>query len=219
MKKIQLLTFCLFFEFLTLKQLMAAELPGANTVYNYRGPEVLLRKSIEKFAENIGYPVIISEKINARIDAKIPMLTRKGFLDKLAVRYRLVWYFDGGVLHVSSLSELETTTITLNSWTAHEIVRELKNSGLWEPRFIRTGHPLSRLIVVVAPVSYSKVLNKLVHEIDKSSPRGTEIVAIIKEDTTPFVQDNNDISTVLDKIIKSTNNTTSSPLELGNQNE
>ena len=173
--------FALMFAASLASQAGAAELPDADRDYTYRGSDVELKDILTRFAENIGVTIVISEKVNARVDSPIGVVSRRDFLNALAVRYRFIWYFDGGVLYIASASEVETATIKMEKWVAHEIKRELKAAGLWEDRFIRAGDPQSQFLVVSAPRTFIETLTEVIKEIDKTDRRETKVIAVIKE--------------------------------------
>ena len=170
-------------------QATAAELPDSDLDYTYSGSEVQLVEILTRFAENIGVAIDITKKVSARVDTPIGVASRADFLDALALRYRFVWYFDGGVIHVASISEVETATIKMNNWFAHEMEQELRVAGLWEDRFIHAGSPLSRFLVISAPRSFVDTLKSTVEEIDKTARHQTKVIAVIEHKQAPDKQE------------------------------
>jgi len=93
---------------------VAAPLTLPDTLYRYTVIDQDLAAALQEFGANLGLKVSISPEVKGRIQGRIPDGTPRAFLDRLAAIYNLEWYYDGGVLFITSAKENRTQLLVLN---------------------------------------------------------------------------------------------------------
>ncbi len=93
---------------------VAAPLTLPDIPYRYTVIDQDLAAALQEFGANLGLKVSISPEVKGRIQGRIPDGTPRAFLDRLAAIYNLEWYYDGGVLFITSAKENRTQLLVLN---------------------------------------------------------------------------------------------------------
>lgn len=160
---------------------IAAPLPQAEQPYPFVGKSTDLREVLELFGENIGIPVRLSEKIKGKIDSNFTAPDRQSFLNKLGARHGFVWFYDGGILHVSSIYDIQTRFFSLVQWSSYEMKHELSKLGIWDSRFVSMPESGANTLIVTGPEIYTNLVDMAVKEITKSQPKSIRIIVGIKK--------------------------------------
>ena len=81
--------------------------------YGYFAQDKALQEVIADFAAELKLPVMISPAVVGLVNGDFPTMKAIDFLSMLARVYRLMWFYDGTVLHVYSTRELREEIIPL----------------------------------------------------------------------------------------------------------
>lgn len=131
----------------------AAEPDWPKEPYLYTVVNQDLRSVLERFGENIGVRVVLSDGVKGTVQGTPPSASPREFLDRLARAYGLDWYYDGSVLAVSSASEQETQAMPLHGARFQDAQRKLNGDGILDRRFgFRPGG--QNTAVVAGPPRY-----------------------------------------------------------------
>lgn len=98
-------------------------------------------------------PIVVSEQVKGRVSGSFKAPPDKLFRD-LAASYGLTWFFDGQVLHVSSLSELGMRQVGLPAERFARMRTLLAELGLDEARFPIRWFAAENHLLVFGPPSY-----------------------------------------------------------------
>ena len=79
--------------------------------YGYVANQESLRSLLYDFGTTLGVPVIVSTKISAIADDKIPVMSGEDFLAEVHSRFGVVWIFDGATLYLYDRSEAVEETL------------------------------------------------------------------------------------------------------------
>lgn len=79
--------------------------------YGYVANNESLRSLLYDFGTTLGIPVIVSTKINAVADDRIPVMSAEDFLAEIHKRFGLVWVHDGTTLYLYDRSEAVRETL------------------------------------------------------------------------------------------------------------
>ena len=79
--------------------------------YGYVANNESLRSLLYDFGTTLGIPVIVSTKINAVTDDRIPVMSAEDFLAEIHKRFGLVWVHDGTTLYLYDRSEAVRETL------------------------------------------------------------------------------------------------------------
>ena len=158
----------------------AAPLPQENAPYKFMDKSRNLREVLEVFGENIGIPVRLSERVEGEVDPDFIPQTRNDFLNRLGARHNFMWFYDGGILHISSIYDLQTRFFSLVQWSSHEVANELKKMGVWDERFIAMQQSGTRTLIVTGPEVYIQLVEGAITEITKSTPSDIKVIVGMK---------------------------------------
>lgn len=162
------------------ENVLAAPLPQENAPYTFMDKSRNLREVLEVFGENIGIPVRLSERVEGEVDPDFMPQTRNDFLNRLGVRHNFMWFYDGGILHISSIYDLQTRFFSLVQWSSHEVANELKKMGVWDDRFIAMQQSGTRTLIVTGPEVYIQLVEGAITEITKSTPGDIKVIVGMK---------------------------------------
>ena len=91
----------------------SSQLDWADYRYGYFAQDKALQEVIADFAAELKLPVMISPAVVGLVNGDFPTMKAIDFLSMLARVYRLMWFYDGTVLHVYSTRELREEIIPL----------------------------------------------------------------------------------------------------------
>ena len=81
--------------------------------YGYYSQDKALAEVISDFAAELKLPVMISPSVVGVVNGDFPTMKAIDFLSMLARVYRLMWFYDGAVLHVYGTKEIKEEIIAL----------------------------------------------------------------------------------------------------------
>jgi type II secretory pathway component GspD/PulD (secretin) len=133
---------------------LAAPLELPDGVYPYSVLDQDVTGVLREFGQNLGLRVKLSPKVSGTVKGKLPRLSAREFLDHICQMYGLEWYFDGGTLHISSVSEDTTRFLPLHGGLSVPVLIEsLKGLSFYDARYpIRAGVDNASVIVTGPPV-------------------------------------------------------------------
>ncbi|MDC0659536.1 hypothetical protein N6L27_16155 [Leisingera sp. SS27] len=157
-------------------------LPQENEEYPFLGKNQGLRATLETFGRNIRVAVSIDEEITNEASVSIDQrMSRRAYLDRLSNEFGLLWFYDGVMLHVSSVRSVETEIIPLQDNDGGTVLDVLSQLGIYQEKFVHASDPKRRVFLVSGPASYVTLVKKAVEAIEEADRndlavvRGTEI--------------------------------------------
>ena len=108
--------------------------------YGYVANQESLRSLLYDFGTTLGVPVIVSTKISAIADDKIPVMSAEDFLAEVHTRFGVVWIFDGATLYLYDRSEAVEETLDFPFTLRDDFNAALNAAGIH-------GVPLNLLFV------------------------------------------------------------------------
>ncbi len=130
--------------------------------YNYTVVSQDLRNVLERFGENTGMRVSLSDNVRGEVRGTPTNATPKEFLNYIAGAYGLDWYYDGSVLSISAANERQTQSVRLNNVSFDDAQQRLKHDGVWDSRYTVRPGPAPDLAVVAGPPAY---VSLVAHEV------------------------------------------------------
>jgi hypothetical protein len=120
--------------------------------YNYYVVDQDLRAVLQQFGSNLGIPLRMSDSVPpTRLKGKLNAAGAKEFLQWLCDSYGLLWYFDGGILHISTQSELANVYLDLGPVTLDELNQRLARAEIADARFALRPTAEPHLVAVMGP--------------------------------------------------------------------
>lgn len=130
---------------------VAAPLTLPDIPYRYTVIDQDLAAALQEFGANLGLKVSISPEVKGRIQGRIPDGTPQAFLDRLAAIYNLEWYYDGGVLFITSAKENRTQLLVLNPIGFDAFASALDALRITDSRFPLRTTPGKNVAMVSGP--------------------------------------------------------------------
>lgn len=106
-------------------------------------------------ASKLGKPIIVSQtarrkEVSGNFDFDNPW----GALEQISQQMGLIWYFDGQSVFVYDSSEMKSSVKNLMSINVTDVVKFLKNAGLYDKRYPLKGSPKGDTFYISGPPVY-----------------------------------------------------------------
>ena len=145
------------------------ELPDPLMIYPLKSRGLDVQDAVSLFAKNLRVGIVIDEEITGSISGELPQdLSRVEYIDELAALYDFVWYFDGQVLRVSPIGDIDVDVIPLRDTSGATLIETLKRLGLYQDKFIHRADTRSRVLMVSGPTSYTEMVRKVALAIEEA---------------------------------------------------
>jgi type III secretion protein C len=132
----------------------AAEPKWSEAPYNFVVVDQNVRDTLMEFGRNNDIPVKLSARVKGRVRGKLPSMTPREFLDRVAADHGLTWYYDGAILHVSAEAESATDIVRPTSMDLASGTRKLEAMGLLDDRFSFRPAPDGSSVTISGPPAY-----------------------------------------------------------------
>ena len=165
---------------MTLKRLLTIALlavsfalPGADTIpwklpsYTLVARDMDLRVALDTFATAEGLPAIMSGNVAGTFSGDFRDVPASEFLDKIATLHNLIWYYDGAVLYIYGVGEIQAILINLKYMKAGEVRAMLKELGVEDSRFPLKTTSNDELVMVSGPPRYVQLVAEMIAKADK----------------------------------------------------
>jgi len=144
-------------------------LPNATTPYPLRTRGLDIQDGLRIFAKNLRIGVVIDDSITGEITTDQPQdISREAYINELAALYDFVWYFDGQVIRISPVGDIEIELIPLRDHSGATVIDVLKRLGLYQPKFIHRADPRSRMLMVSGPTSYTNMVREVATTVEEA---------------------------------------------------
>lgn len=152
-------------------------LPGADEPYPFQLRELTVEETLRLFSRNLRIGLIIAEGVDGKavMDVEIEG-TRSEYLDQFATLFDFGWYFDGAVLHIFSIGELETKVFALQKMKGAELISMLKSLGVYQNRFLHRADERRQALLVSGPKSYIETVTEVVEALEQSEVRTVKVL-------------------------------------------
>lgn len=129
--------------------------------YQYTVIDQDLRTALREFGANLGVRVSISDAVQGRVRGRLPPLSPRDFLSRLADLYGLDWYYDGYIIAVTAQSEGVTKVIPTTGLPFPQLKAKLDTLGLTDERFVaRPEGTGAELMLVAGPPRYVQLVEE-----------------------------------------------------------
>ncbi|OED49587.1 hypothetical protein AB838_05870 [Rhodobacteraceae bacterium (ex Bugula neritina AB1)] len=153
------------------------QLPQAGEEYPFLGKNQGLRSTLETFGRNVRVAVNIDEEItNDRSVSIEQRMSRQDYLDRLSNEFGLLWFYDGVMLHISSVATVQTEIIPLQNNDGGTVLDVLSQLGIYQEKFVHASDPKRRVFLVSGPTSYVELVKKAVDAIEEADKNDLHVV-------------------------------------------
>lgn len=149
---------------------LAADSNWSGQPYSYTVVNQDLRSVLERFGENIGVRVLVSDGVHGDVHGTTSAASAREFLDQLSRAYGFDWYYDGSVLSVSTVAEEQTETVPLGGVDFAQAQRKLTADGILDSRYTFRPGPGTGNAIVSGPPHYVTLVKQ---ELGNAGPTST----------------------------------------------
>jgi type III secretion protein C len=156
---------------------VAAQLTLPETPYSYTVIDQDLAAALQEFGSNLSIKVNVSPEVRGRIQGRLPELSPRAYLDRLAALYNFEWYYDGLVVHISSVREAQSRLLVVSPLPFEKLRYALDALGVSDSRYVVRPAPGSGLALVSGPPRFVSLVEQtlagLIAE-EQARPRTTQ---------------------------------------------
>lgn len=124
--------------------------------------------TLHGIASNISAP-IASAKVSGRFKGAAETI-----FSELAETYGLTWYYDGAVLHIYSLAEVESRLLQVNPADVPRVERTLSEMRLLDKRFVLRVSLSEGQVMVSGPPHYVQMVSEVVAHVANSPSQSAQ---------------------------------------------
>ena len=186
MKKLQLL--CMAVIIICSQSVLAASVPWSQSSYSHFSKNEDLRDVLRDLAIGSGLSISISEQVKGEVNGTFKDLNYEDSFDVLSRMFGLTSYFDGSVLWIYMLEEVESATIKLNSISVDKFERKLNELDVLDPDLSWRALKHDQIIYITGPSRYVELVSELASELDvqKEKQAGKIYTHVDKEGVMHF---------------------------------
>lgn len=140
------------------------------TPFSYYAVNDDIAEVLRGFAASQGIPVVVSDKIAGKINARFNQLPPEEFLQQLVTAYGLVWYYDGQVLYVYRADEMRSRIVKLNFYPVARFQKTLQQLGILDDRFTFKPVADEGIVFVSGPQPFLDRIEEMGKTLDASFP-------------------------------------------------
>ncbi|MGF1547434.1 MAG: secretin N-terminal domain-containing protein [Thiotrichales bacterium] len=146
----------------------AAEIPWTTKTYSHYSNSEPLRNMVNSFFGSHGVPAIVSKKIKDVVSLSFSDISNDEVLERLAKTYNLTWYYDGNVVYVYHIDEIQTGTLMLKHISVKEFTDAIERMGIYDPRISWTLSERDGLLHFAGPARYVEMVMESAKVIDRA---------------------------------------------------
>jgi type III secretion protein C len=153
------------------------DLPGANESYPLRARDVTVEDALRMFSRNLRIGLVIDEGFDGSATTDLTVDgTRQEYLEELAALFDFGWYFDGAVLHVFNIGEMQIEVYPLQQTNGAELISMLKSLGVYQKRFFHRADGRRQALLVSGPASYIETVGQVVQALETAETRKVTVL-------------------------------------------
>ncbi|WP_308917428.1 hypothetical protein [Jannaschia sp. LMIT008] len=113
-----------------------------------------MRDVLRDFGGNFDLPVTTDPGVEGMVLSLRGAFTPSAFLDALATRHGLVWYFDGSSIHVSPAASMRSILVDTSGMDLETMVAGLEELGVWDARYPVVRTEMTDIGMLTGPPRY-----------------------------------------------------------------
>ena len=138
-----------------------------------------VRDVLREMGHNLSIPVEISREVRGRVRGDIRTGSAEEFLAQISAANGLAWFFDGGVLHVTTREEMTQRRFDLEGIDPQRLMEEIDRLRIGEPLRARLTNGDSTLQAWGPPPWIDSVAQH-VERLRQPAPRGPSGVRVFR---------------------------------------
>lgn len=153
----------------------AAPLNWPDIAYPYVAVEQDLRDVLTALGRNMDVGIRLTDKVQGKVQGKLPSMSPQEFLNHLARTYGLVWYYDGQVLEISTVHDIVSRVVSLEKSSFKKFLLTLKSLDVWDDRYPLRVAEGTGVVLVSGPRRYVELVAQTAKELEKTAPRSVRV--------------------------------------------
>ena len=149
----------------------AAPLNWPDKVYPYVAVEQDLTELLIALGRNMDVGIRLSKTVEGKVKGRLPQLPPEEFLNHLARTYGLVWYYDGHVLEVTTVSDVVSRVVSLKKISVKRLYVVLQALEIWDDRYPPRSAGETGIVFVSGPRRYVELVTQTAKELDNAAPK------------------------------------------------
>ncbi|RED43707.1 secretin N-terminal domain-containing protein [Aestuariispira insulae] len=154
---------------------VAASLDWPERDYPYVAVEQDLRDVLQALGRNMAVGIKLTKNVQGTVRGRLPRMSPTKFLNHLCASHGLIWYFDGQVLEISSISEVVLRVIRLKKYSYQFLISTLEALDITDGRFPIRVSDENSVILVTGPRRYVELVEQTAKELEESRPRSVRV--------------------------------------------
>lgn len=152
-------------------------LPDADDPYPFKARDVSIEDALRMFSRNLRIGLNIAEDIDgdARGDFDLDG-SRLEYLEQMAALYDFGWYYDGSILHVFAIGQMQTKVYSLQQTDGAELISMLRSLGVYQRRFFHRADARRQALLVSGPESYLAIVDEVVEALETAETRKVRVL-------------------------------------------
>ena len=130
--------------------------------YGYYSQNKALAEVISDFAAELKLPVMISPAVSGVVNGDFPTMKAIDFLSMLARVHRLMWFYDGAVLHIYNTKEIQEKIIPLPTGQATDLEQAFKELNVIGTHYYWKIISKQSLIELSGPPRFMDLAHKVI---------------------------------------------------------
>ena len=162
--------FALLLVNISVAQSQLSQPAWVNSNYGYYSQNKELAEVISDFAAELKLPVMISPAVAGTVNGNFPTMKAVEFLSTLARVHRIMWFYDGAVLHVYSTKEIKEVIIPLTSERTSNLEQVFKQLNIIGTHYHWNIIPNRNRIELSGPPRFIELAQEVIGSIPKPVP-------------------------------------------------
>jgi type III secretion protein C len=168
----------------------AAPIPWSEENFSHFSDREDLRIVLRDLARDSGFVISVSDRVEGEVNGSFEANSYAQSFDVLARMFSLTTYFDGSVLWVSTIDEIESVTIQLKSISVQSFKKKLENIGILDSRWSWRSLTSERILYLTGPARYVEMISQMASKLDKPKKKMSGIVySHVDENGTTMLSD------------------------------
>ena len=138
--------------------------------YGYFAQDKALQEVISDFAAELKLPVMISPAVAGVVNGDFPDMKAVDFLSTLARVYRLMWFYDGSVLHIYSTREVREEIILLAADRMTDIEATFKELNVIGTHYHWKPIPNRNRMELSGPPRFIELVESVIGSVEEKPP-------------------------------------------------
>lgn len=168
-------TLCSFILLLTLPfNVYALNIQWNQQPYSHYSENEPLNDVIAALMTSQNIPVVTSKSIESTVNIDFRSMLPETFFTQLVSAYHLTWYYDGQILYVYNMDEINTGSLKLSHISVSQFSESLTELGILDSRFSWRKSNDDQLVYFSGPERFTSIVMEMAKVLDTAKSKRIE---------------------------------------------